>query len=200
MSNSVIPRAAACQAYLSFTISQSLLKLMSIESVIPSNHLILCHPLFLLFSIFLSISVFSNESALGIRWPKDWRYSINHFNEYSGLISFRTDWFDLLAVQATLKSLLQHQNSKASILWCSAFFMVQFSYPYMTMGKNICLIILIFVVKVMSLFFNMLSMFVIAFVSRSECLLISWLQSPSTIICEPKKIKSATVSIVFVSN
>ena len=150
MSNSVIPWTAGCQAYLSFIISQSLLKLMSIESVIPSNHLILCHPLFLLFSIYLSIRIFSNESALGIRWPKDWRFSINPFNEYSGLISFRIDWFDLLAIQVTLKSLPQHHNSKASIMWCTAFFMVQFSHPYMTMGKTIGLIILIFIIKVSS--------------------------------------------------
>ena len=141
-------------------------------------------------------------SFLRSRWPKYWSFSfsISPSSEYSGRMSFGMDWLDLLAVQGILKNLLQHHSLKASILQCSAFFMVQFSYPYMTMGKNICLIILIFVVKVMSLFFNMLSMFVIAFVSRSECLLISWLQSPSTIICEPKKIKSATVSIVFVSN
>ena len=168
----------------------------------PSNHLILSCPLLLLPSIFPNIRVLFSELALPIRWPKYWSFSFNMspYNEYSRLISFRMDWMDLLVVEGTLKSLLQHHNLKASVLWCSAFFMVQFSYPYMTMGKNICLIILIFVVKVMSLFFNMLSMFVIAFVSRSECLLISWLQSPSTIICEPKKIKSATVSIVFVSN
>ena len=129
--------AAACQASLSFTISQSLLKLMSIESVMPSNLLILCCPLLLLTSIFLSIRVFSNESALHIRWPKYWNFSISPSNEYLGLISFRMDWLDLLAVQGTLKSLLQHCYSKASILQCSAFFVVQLSHPYMTTGKTI---------------------------------------------------------------
>jgi len=134
----VTPWTAAHQASLSFTISWSLLKLMSIRSVMPSNHLFLCHPLLLLPSIFPSIRVFTNESALHIRWPKYWsfNFSISPSNKYSGLISFRIDWFDLLAVQGTLKSLLQHHSSKASILWCSAFFMVQFSHPYMTTGKN----------------------------------------------------------------
>ena len=133
---------AAQQASLSFTISQSLLKLTSIESVMPSNHLILCHPILLLPSIFPSIRVFSNELALCIRWPKYWSFSlsISSSNEYSGLISFRVDWFDLLAVQQTFKSLLQHHNLKASILWCSVFFMVQLSHPYMTTGKTIALI------------------------------------------------------------
>ena len=145
----------ARQASLSFTISQSLFKLMSIESAMPSNHLILCHPLLLLTSIFPVILVFSNESALRIRWPKYWgfSFSIRPTNEYSGLISFRTDWFDLLAVQGTLKSLLQHHSLKASILQCSAFFMVQLSHLYMTTGNTIALTIWTFVSKVMSLFF-----------------------------------------------
>ena len=198
MSNSVTPWTAACQAFQSLTNSQSLLKLMSIQSVMPSNHLILCHPLLLLPSIFPSIRVFSNESILRIRWPKYWSFSfsISPSNEYSGLISFKIDWFDLLAVQETLKSLLQHHNSKASILQHSVFFMVQLSYPYMTTGKTIALTRCIFVGKVMSLFFNMLSRLVIAFLPRSKCLLISWLQSPPTGILEPKKIKSLTVSII----
>ena len=140
----------------------------------PSNHLILCHPLLLLPSIFPSIRVFSNESALLIRWPKYWNFSfsISPFNEYSGLISFRMDWLDLLAVQGTLKSLLQHHNSKASSLRCSIFFMVQLSHPYMTTGKTITLTRRIFVSKVMSLLFNMLSWFVITFLPRIKCLLI----------------------------
>ena len=142
---------------LSITISQSLLKLMSIESVISSNHLVLCHPLLFLPSIFPSIRVFSNESVLHIRWPKYRNFSISPSNEYSGQISFRIDLFDLLAVQGTLKSLLQHHSSKASILWCSAFFVIQFLYPYMTTGKIIVLTTWTFVSKVMSLFFNMLS-------------------------------------------
>ena len=161
--------------------SWSLLKLMSIESVMPSNHLILYHPLLLLTSIFLNIRVFSNESVLCIRWPKSWSFSINPSNEYSGLISFKIDWFDLLAVQRTLKSLLQHRSSKASIIQHSAFFIVQLSHPYMTTGKNhsfdymnLCW------QKVMSLIFITLSRFVIAFLPRSKCLLISWLQSPSS--------------------
>ena len=149
----------------------------------PSNHLILCCPLLLLPSIFLSIRVFSNESALRIRWPKYWSPS----NEYSGLISLRIDWLDLLAVQGTLKSLLQHCSSKASILQCSAFFIVQLSHPCMTAGKTIALTRWTFVSKVMSLFFNMLSMLVITFLPRSKCLLISWLQSPSAMILEPRK-------------
>ena len=159
----------------------------------PSNHLILCCPLFLPPSIFRSISVFSNESVLRIRWPKYWSFSISPSNEYSGLISFMIDWFDLLAVQGTLKS-LQHHSSKASVLQCSAFFMVQPSYPYMTTGKNIALTRQTFVGKVMSLFFNMLSRFVIAFLPRSKCLLISWLQSLSTLLLKPKKMKSDAVS------
>ena len=144
----------------------------------PSNHLILCCPLLLLPSIFPSIRVFSSESALHIRWPKYWSFSfsITPSNEYSGLISFRIDWFDLLAVQGTLKSFLQHHSSKASILWCSAFFMVQLSYPYVTTGKTTALTTWTFVGKVMSLLFNMLSRFVIAFLPRSKRLLTSWLQ------------------------
>ena len=160
---------AASQAFLSFIISWSLFRSMSTKSVMPSNHLILCHPL-LLPSIFPSIRVFSNESALCIMWPKYWSFtfSISPSHEYSGLISFRIDWFDLLAVQETLKSLFQHQNSKASVLQCSAFFMVQISYSYMTTGKTIALAIWTFVSKVMSLHFNTLSGFVIAFLSRSK--------------------------------
>ena len=186
----VTPWITAHQASLSITISWSLLKCMSVESVTPSNHLILCCPLLLLPSIFPSTRVFSNESALRIRWPKYWSFSFNisPSNEYSGLISFRTDWFDLLAVQGTLKSLLQHHNSKASVLQGSAFFMVQLSHPYVTTGKTIALTRWTFVDKVMSLLFNMLSRFVIAFLPRSKCLLISWLQSPSTVILELRKI------------
>ena len=172
------PWAAACQASLSITNSWSLLKLLAFESVMPSNHLILCHPLLLLPSIFPSIRVFSNESALRIRWPKYWSFSFNisPFNEHPGLISFRMDWLDLLAVQGTLKSLLQHHTSKASILWRSAFFMVHLSHPYMTTGKTIALTRWTIVGKVMSLFFNMLSRLVITFLPRSKHLLISWLQ------------------------
>ena len=154
------PCTAACQASLSFTISLSLLKCMSIESVMPSNHLIICHPLLLLPSIFPSIRVFSNESALHIRWPKYWSFSfsISLSNEYSGLISFRTDWFDLLTDHGTLKSLLQHHISKASIIWRLAFFMVQLSLLYMITRKTVALTIWTFVNKVMSLLFNMLSL------------------------------------------
>ena len=161
-----------------------MLKLLSIESVMPSNHLFVCCPLFLLLSIFPSIRVFSNESALLIRWPKYWSFSfsISLSNEYSGLISFKIDWFDLLAVQGTLKGLLQHQSSKASILSHSAFFIVQLSHPYMTTRKTIALTRWTFVSKVKSLHFNTLSRFVIAFLPRSKCLLISWLQSPSAVI------------------
>ena len=159
------------------TNSQSLLKLMAIMSVMPSNHLILCRPLLLLPSIFPSIRVFSNESVLRIRWPKYWSFSfsISPSNEYPGLISFRIHWFDF-AVQWTLKSLLQHYSSKASVLPCSAFFMVQLSHLYMTTGKIIVLTIWTFVSKMMSLLFNMLSRFVIALLPRSKHLLISWLQ------------------------
>ena len=159
-----------------------------------TNQLILCHPFLLLPSIFPCIKVFSNESALCIRWPKYWSFSIIPSNEYSGLISFRIDWLDLLAVQGTLKSLFQQHNFKASILQHSAFFMVQLSHLYMTTGKTIALTIQTFVGKVMSLPFNMLSRCVIAFLPRGKCLLISWLQSPSVVILEPKKIKSVTVS------
>ena len=163
----------------------------------PSNHLILYRPL-LLPSIFQSIRVFSNESALHIKWPKYWSFSFNisPFNEHPGLISFRMDWLDFLAVQGTLKSLLQHHSSKASILWRSAFFIVQLSHPYMTTRKTIALTRQIFVDKIMSLLFNMLSRLVITFLPRSKRLLISWLQSPSAVILEPPKIKSATVSTV----
>ena len=152
----------------------------------PSNHLILCCPLLLLPSIFPSIRVFSNESALHIRWPKYWSFSfgINPSNEHSGLISFMMDWLDLLAVQGTLKSLLQHHSSKASILQLSAFFTVQLSHPYVTPGKTIALTRWTFVGKVMSLHFNMLSRLVITFLPRSKILLISWLQSPSAVILE----------------
>ena len=164
----------------------------------PSNHLILCHLLLLLLSLFPNIRVFSNESALRIRWPKYWSFSFNisPSNEHPGLISFRMDWLDLLAVQGTLKSLLQHHSSKASVLQCSAFFLVQLSHPYMTTGKTRALTRWTFVGKVMSLPFNMLFRLVIAFLPRSKCLLISWLQSPSAVILEPPKIKSATVSTV----
>ena len=169
---------------------------MSIKSMMPSNHLILCQPLLLLPSIFPSIRVFSSESDLHIRWPKSWSFSISPCPEYSGLISFRIDWFDLLAVQGTLKSLLQHHSSKETVLQCSAFFMVQLSHPYMTTGKTIALTRQTFFSQVMPQLFNMLSRLVIAFLQRSNRLLISWLQSPYTVIWEPKKIKSLTVSIV----
>ena len=164
----------------------------------PSNHLILCHPLLLLPSIFPKIRVFSSESALCIRWSKYWSFSFNitPSNEHPGLISFRMDWLDLLAVQGTLKSLLQHHSSKASILQHSAFFTVQLSHPYMTTGKTIALTRQTFVDKVMSLLFNMLSRLVITFLLRSKHLLISWLQSPSAVILEHPKIKSDTVSTV----
>ena len=160
---------------------------MSIKLVMPSNHLILCCSLLLLPSIFPSIRVFSIESVLHIRWPKYWSFSfiISPLNEYSGLISFRMDWLDLLAVQGTLKGLLQHHSTKASVLRHSAFFIVQLSYPYMTTAKTIALTRQTFVGKVMSLLFNMLSRLVIAFLPRSKCLLISWLHSPSTVIVEP---------------
>ena len=168
---------------------------MSIESVMPSNHLILCRPRLLLPSIFPIIRVFSNESVLRIRWPKYWSFSISPSNEYSGLILFRIDWFDLLAVQRTLKSLLQHHNSKASILRCSAFLMVQISHIYMTTGRTIALTRWTFVSKVMSLLFNTLSRFVIViFPGGMRLFKILWLQSRFTVILEPKKIKSVTVS------
>ena len=158
-----------------------------------SNHLILYHPLILPPSIFPSIRVFSNESALRIRWPRDGSFTINPSNEYSGLISFRMDWLDLLIVHRTLESLLQHHSSKASILQCSAFFIVQLSHPYMTTGKTIALTRWTFGDKVMSLLFNMLSRLVITFLPSSKCLLISWLQSPSAVILEAQKIKSVPV-------
>ena len=169
---------------------------MSIESMMPSNHLILCSSLLLLPSTFPSIRVFSNESALHIRWPKYWSFSFNISPKHSGLISFRMDWLDLLAVQGTLRSLVQHHSSKASILLCSAFFIVKLSHPHMTTGKTIALTRWTFVDKVMSLLFNLLSSLVITFLPRSKCLLISWLQSPSAVILEPRKIKSLTVYIV----
>ena len=173
---------------------------MSIETVIPSNHLILCHPLFLLSLIFPRIRVFSNESAFRIRWPKYWSFSFNisPSKEHPGLISFRMDWLDLLAVQGSLKSLLQHHSSKASTLQHSAFFIVQLSHTYMTNGKTVALIRQSFVGKVTSLLFNMLSRLVITFLPRSKYLLISWFQSPSAVILEPPKIKSLTVSTVQV--
>ena len=188
VSDSVTPWTAARQTSLSITNSQSLPQLMSIEPVISSSHLILCHPLLLLPSIFPSIRVFSKESALCIRWPKYWSFSFNisPSNEHSALISFRMDWLDLLAVQGMLKSLLQHHSSKASILQLSAFFIVQLSHPYMTTGKTIALTRWTFVGKVMSLLFNMLSRLVIPFLSRRKRLLISWLQSPSAAILEPR--------------
>ena len=180
---------------------QSLLKLMPTELVMASNHLIFYCTLLFLPSTIPSMRVFSNESALPIRWPKYWSFSfsIGPSNEYSGLISFGMDWLDLLAVQGTLKSLLQHHSSKASILQHSAFFIVQFSHPHMTIGKNIALTRWTFVGKAMSLLFNVLSQLVIAFLPRSKCLLISWLQSPSAVILEPPKIKFITVSTVFLS-
>ena len=164
--------------------------------MIPSNHLFLCCPLLLPHSIFPSIRVFSSESVLHIRWPKYWSFSISPSNEYSGLISFRMGWFDLLAVQGTLKSLLQHYSSKTSILQCSTFFMVQLPHPFMTSRKTIAWSRWTFVGKVTSLLFNMRLRFVIAFLPKSKHLLISWLQSPSAVILEPKEIKSVTVSIV----
>ena len=198
VSDFVTPWTSACQASLSIINSWSLLKLMSIASVMPSNHLILCWHLLLPPSIFPSIRVFSNELVLHIRWPRYWsfNFSISPSNEYSGLISFRMDWLDLLAVQWTLKSLLQHHSSKASIIWHSAFFIVQLSHPYMTTGKTIALTRWTFVGKVMSLLFNMLSRLVITFLPRSKRLLISWLQSSSAVIFGAQEIKSFTVSIV----
>ena len=192
------PWTTARQASQSITNSQSPPKPMSIVSVMPFNHLILCCPLFLLPSIFPSIRVFSNESALCIRWPKYWSFGFNisPSNEHPGLISFRIDWLDLLAVQGILKSLLQHHISKASVLRCSAFFTVQLSHPHMTTGKTIALTRWTFVGKVMSLLFNMLSRLVMTFLLRSKHLLISWLQSPSAVILEPRKIKSATLPTV----
>ena len=183
------PWTTAHQASLSITNSWSPPKSMSIESLMPSNHLILCCPLLLLPSIFPSIRVFSNESALRIKWPKYWSFSFNisPSNEHPGLISFRMDWLDLLVVQGTLKSLLQHHGSKPSILQCSSFFIIQLWHPYMTTGKTIALTRWTFFDKVISQLFNMLSRLVITFLQRGKCLLISWLQSPSAVILEPKK-------------
>ena len=192
------PWIAAHQASLSITNTWSSLRLTSIESVIPSSHLILCCSLLLLPPIPPRIRVFSNESTLHMRWPKYWSfsYSIIPSKEIPGLISFRMDWLDLLAVQGTLKSLLQHHSSKASILWCSAFFTVKLSHLYVTTGKTIALTKWTFVGKVMSLLLNMLSRLVITFLPRSKHVLISWLQWPSAVILEPRKIKSPTVSTV----
>ena len=198
MSDSATQWIAARQASLSITSSQTLLKLMSIESVMHSNHLILCCPLLLLSPIPPSIGVFSNESTLRMKWPKYWsfRFSISPSNEHPGLISFRIDWLDLFAGQGTLKSLLQHHSSKPSILWCSAFFTVQLSHPYMMTGKTIAFTRRTFVGKVMSLPLNMLSRLAITFLPRSKRLIISWLQLPSAVILEPRKIESTTVSTV----
>ena len=186
------PWMAACQASLSITSSQSLLKLMPIESVMPSNHLILCRPLLLLPTIPPCIRVFSNDSTLRMRWSKYWSFSfsISPSSEHPGLISFRMDWLDLLEVHGTLKSLLQHHSSKASIFWHSAFFTVQLSHPFTTTGKTIAFTRWTFVGKVILLLFNMLSRLLINFLPRSKHLLISWLQSPSAVILEPKKIVS----------
>ena len=188
MSNSLRPHELTHQGTLFFTVSWKLLKFMFINSVILSNHLILCHHI-LLPSVFPSIRVFFNESVLCIRGPNYWSFSlsIHPSNEYSGSISFRIDWLDLHVVQGTLKSLLQHHSSKASILWHWAFFMVQHSHPYTTTGKTIALIRRTFVGKVMSLLYNMLPRFVIAFFPRSNFLLIPWLQSPSTWFWSPRK-------------
>ena len=188
MSNSLRLHRPVCQAFL-FFISKSLLKLMFIDSAMPSNHLILCCLLLLLSSVFSSFRVFSNELALHSRLPKIWSFtfSIIPSNEYSGLIFFRIDWLDLLPVQGTLKSFIQHHSSKALFLQHSAFFTVQLSHPYMTTGKTIALTRWIFVGKVMSLLLNILSRLVITFLPRGVRLLISWLQSPSAVILEPKK-------------
>ena len=185
------PWTAAQQASLSISNPWNLPKLMSIESVMPSNHLIICYPLLLLPSIFPNIRVFSNESALRMRWPKYWSFSFNNSpsSERSGRITFRMDWLDLLSVQGTLKSPLQHHSSKTSVLWCSAFFTVQLSHPYMTTGETIALTRWTFVDKVISLLFNTLSRLVITFLQRNKCLLISWLQSPSPVILEPPQNK-----------
>ena len=197
----VTPWATARQAFLSITNSWSLLKLMCIKLVMLSNHLILCCPLLLQPLSFPSFRVFSTELVLYTRWPKYWSFtlSISPSNEYSELISFKIDWFDLLAMQGTLKSLLQHHSSKASVLWCSASFMVRLSHPYMTIGKTIALTRQTFVGKVMSLAFNMLSRLLIAFLPRRKHLLISWLRSLSAVNLEPKKIKSVTISTVSLS-
>ena len=193
----VTPCTIVGQAPLSSVISWSLLKFMSIELVMLSYRLILYYPLLLLPSVFPSIRVFSNESGPYISWPKYWSFSfiISPSKEYSELISFMTDWFDLLGVQRTLKSLLQHHSSKASVLWHLAFFMVQLSHLYVTTGKTIAWTRWTFVSKVMSLLFSMLSRLVIASLPKSKCLLISWIQSPSAVILDPKKNK-VTISIV----
>ena len=193
----VTPWTAACQASLSVLhYLPQFAQIHVIESVILSNHLILCCPLLLLPSIFSCIMVFSNELALCIRWPKDWSFSfsISPSNEYLGPISFRTDWFDLLAIQRALKNLVQHHSLKASILWHLVFFMVQLSHLYMTTAKTVALTTWPFVGEVMSLVFNTLPRFDIAFLPRSQCLLISWLQSLSIVILKPEKIKSVTAS------
>ena len=198
----VTPWTTARQASLSIPNSPSSPKPMSIELVMPSNHLILCHPLLLLPSIFPSIRVFSNKSAFLIRWPKDWSFSfsISHSNEHPGLISFRMDWLELLVVQGTLKILIHYQGSKASILWCSAFIIVQLSHPYMTPRKTIALTRWTFVGKATSLLFNMLSRLVITFLPRSKHLFISWLQSPSAVILEPPKIKLQFILVQYGSS
>ena len=186
----VIPWIATCQASLTFAVSWSLLKLRSIELMMPSNHLVIRYPLLLLPSIFPNIRVFSIESLLHIRWPTygHFSFSISPSNEYSALISFRIDWFALLEVKGLSRVFFLHHSLKASVLGYSAFFMVQLSHPYVTTGKTIALTVQIFVGKVMALLFNMLSRFVIAFLPRSKCLLISWLRSPSAVLSEPKKI------------
>ena len=177
----------------------SLLKLMSIESVMSSNHLILCHPLLLQPSIFPSIRVISNDSVLCTRWPKYWSLSFNIClsNEYSGLIAFRMLWLDLFAVQGTLRSHLQYHSSKASVLQCSTFFMIQLSHPYLTTGKTIALTRQTFVGKVISLLLNTLSRLVITFLPRSKCLLISWMQSPNAVILEPPKLSQTLFPYLF---
>ena len=201
MSNSLQPHGQKHTRPPCTSNSRSLLKLMSIDSVMLSNCLILCCPLLLPPSIFPCIRVFSNESFLCIRWPKYWSFNfkISPYNEHSGLTSFRMDWLDLLEVQRTLESLLQHHSSKASILRHSDFFIVQLTHSYMTTGKTIALTKQAFVGKLMSLLFNMLSRLVITFLPRSKRLLISWLQSPSAVILEPQKMNSATVSTVYSS-
>ena len=192
------PCTATCQASLSITDSWSLLKFMSIELVMPSNHLTLCVPFCSCLQSFPVSGSFPMSHFFASGGTKCWSFSfsINPSNEYLGWISFSIDWLDLLAVHETLECLLEHHSSKASVLWCSALFIVQLSHPYMTTGKTIALTRRTFVDKVMSLLLNTLSRFFIAFLPRSKCLLISWLQSPSTVIIEPKKIKSLTVSIV----
>ena len=198
VSDSVSQWTAARETSLSIANSQSLLKLMSTASLMPSNYLILCRPLLLTPSIFLSIWVFSKKLVLLIRWPKYWSFSFSIMlsNEYSGMISFKIDWLDLLeSLQGTFKSILQHHSSKTSILWCSAFFIIQLSHPYMNTWKTLALARWAFVGKVMSLLFNMLSMLAITFLPKGKSLLISWFQSPYAVILDPPKIKSLTVSM-----